>query len=372
MDSDADGVGDVEMDSDIPPPKKKLKGKKAESNSGRSSQARREKFHRENAKWLEDDDPAPQAGSSRHGQRGVRHIKNESDNSGYDNEDEDDEEDEDNIELVYGPKAPIRIGDQRPRIRKVLRYAISVIHEKIIYQHAFPSADIGPRPWSCQALYDGARSFGYTDIQERILRDEKYMEDMAAVSDARAASIRKKARDAAIASVAAYYGLDRDCTKHVQELMADEQYIFPGDIKNQTINRARPFQHPAIIGLLRTFFGHNGELRRHPEKFVVEGEQEPQLPAAMVAFAATAIHFALQCHTRPEKSMRGVQFSAAMYTTIFDMHMSNLEETREEKPAKYRHLMSKLYTEVVGPDIVPIVRRKGNAKRLFDLEGMSE
>ncbi|KAI9451208.1 hypothetical protein BJY52DRAFT_1191125 [Lactarius psammicola] len=91
---------------------------------------------------------------------------------------------------------------------------------------------------------------------------------------------------------------------------------------------------------------------------------EPELPPAMVAMAAVAIHASLE-----EKAL-GVEFNADTYEDSYNAHVATLDEIRERNPPAYHRLMSDLYKLTTNQLRTRVRDSTSNTMTLLDLDGM--
>ncbi|KAF8267149.1 hypothetical protein EI94DRAFT_1701244 [Lactarius quietus] len=91
---------------------------------------------------------------------------------------------------------------------------------------------------------------------------------------------------------------------------------------------------------------------------------ELELPPAMVAIAAVAVHASL------DEKVTNLEFNADTYKDTYNTHIKTLKEIREKNPPGYHRLMSNLFKLAFGQDN-PTCNPSLSAVWLLDMDGMA-
>ncbi|KAI0056074.1 hypothetical protein BV25DRAFT_1842561 [Artomyces pyxidatus] len=252
------------------------------------------------------------------------------------------------------------------RVKRVLRDAGTRQVQLILcWEHPMPPVTI--RDDICRrALITAAEELEETRIHERLVNDSSYASAMAQLSGVqlpqRMSAFRKRCRARAQEGISRHYNFEafgRDgLTVAITELvdpLDDYLYIFPGSHVKKQYKTEEPFCHPAIISHLRnTFFGSQPVIRFPDHMYVLEewGEDEPELPAPMVAFSATTVCAGLKDYQTG--TYRPVDFKASdkqgergFYDIYLD-HIRTLKGIAQSNPQGYHDLMCYLWHAASG------------------------
>ncbi|KAI0039031.1 hypothetical protein FA95DRAFT_1612907 [Auriscalpium vulgare] len=259
--------------------------------------------------------------------------------------------------------AKMRIRAQPADVKKVIRRAVhEEMPEAICFKNAFPSALERP------ALLHSAciKAAEHEDAQQvlaRLKADVAYSRGMCIIPDARISNLRGKVKEAADGVVKDRYQLNTDAipadrfVQHVKKLLDSDDddylYIFPAapgsSLTSLKVDTTRPFCHPAIIEVLhRSFFGSKAAAKFAIEKYInIAVGDEPELPAAMVALASTAVHAGIDAF-RFGAAETIIVFDGNKYTEIFKNHLRTLDDIRDEDEQVYSVLMANLFKKASG------------------------
>ncbi|KAF8258062.1 hypothetical protein EI94DRAFT_1708359 [Lactarius quietus] len=160
-----------------------------------------------------------------------------------------------------------------------------------------------------------------------------------------------------------YYSVWVQRDSHIQRVLCD-----------LGIDPKKPFHHPAIVNTIWDAFfkqkwGPSIALKNHKlfcsslDTDAAAGEVE--LPPAMVAMAAVAVHASL------DEKISGLDFNADTYEDSYNTFVSFLEEIRKQRLPAYHHLMSDLY-KLVSSQAFRSCNEMQNAMWLLDMDGMDE
>ncbi|KAF8258351.1 hypothetical protein EI94DRAFT_1708075 [Lactarius quietus] len=101
-----------------------------------------------------------------------------------------------------------------------------------------------------------------------------------------------------------------------------------------------------------------------PSHFTGNLADELELPPAMVAIAAMAVHASL------DEKVTNLEFNADTYEDTYNTHIKTLKEIREKNPPGYYRLMSNLFKLAFGQDN-PTRNPSLSAVWLLDMDGMA-
>jgi hypothetical protein len=238
--------------------------------------------------------------------------------------------------LIYPVRGgKIALGPQNLQIQRVARASIQGLMRSIYWDNAFP--DHGKKTIATRdALYDAAKSLGFTTIAQRIKSDAAYVEVLAGLASPplfilllwtdfvfqpypRIGLARLEIKKAAAASVKGHYELTSNAkasAEDISNLIANDTYIYPRNaqvchsscelpttfihirlafmIQTKRLENNRPYRHPIIVSIIKdqVFTGSHSIGVRQRSDFkssLPDYEDEPELPAPMVALVATAV-----------------------------------------------------------------------------------
>ncbi|EPT04810.1 hypothetical protein FOMPIDRAFT_110498 [Fomitopsis schrenkii] len=250
---------------------------------------------------------------------------------------------------------PLSLTAQNSQIKDVLHDAIKRVEHHLAFIHAFPELKAKTQ-FLRQHIYDCAKARGYREIADRARHDVQYVKWMASIPNQRMANIRSAIRQTIASQIVVNYGLDRSnpdrTVERVRKLLRDKQYIFPGDVDRQ-LDYSKPYEHPLIVEAISEGFFKNADsignicadelVSSMPDEF----PDERELPACMVAAAATSVHASLREWDSGVRTQ--IKFSSMTYANTFDEHMEILEDVRTSHPVNYHQMMSKLLRLIRTP-----------------------
>ncbi|KAG2049393.1 hypothetical protein BDR06DRAFT_975295 [Suillus hirtellus] len=139
-------------------------------------------------------------------------------------------------------------------------------------------------------------------------------------------------------TVVSQFTLRRGCSNKVEELLKSHKYIFPTN-QNGKVLGDQPFCDEAMINTLHQslFNGKNliGVQLHEDFVLVLDGNDEPELPIAMVALIATVVVVADLCYTdrlegsNPPLSSQVKLFNATVYISVYKAHEATLTQIFE-------------------------------------------
>ncbi|KAF8986623.1 hypothetical protein BDQ17DRAFT_1335494 [Cyathus striatus] len=184
--------------------------------------------------------------------------------------------------------------------------------------------------WHESAHYVPPFSGCYSHLAHRFTKDPDFSKQVARLIAQHLADIRGKLENMANDKVPAIYGLEKlnydECRKCVHDLMKQTSYIYTGEIDGR-----KPFQHPAIISLLR-----DGIFKTKRKPLIADhihcykstvtdgiGKNEFEIPAAMLALIATMVYTCLIDWQTGERNSRS-DFSADFLADVYKDHIKFL------------------------------------------------
>ncbi|KIJ91570.1 hypothetical protein K443DRAFT_14286 [Laccaria amethystina LaAM-08-1] len=311
------------------------------------------------------------------------------DSANSDDDIDDEDADQEQVENVdpnanweharYVPAAPgarlISIRVQPPALRQIIRAAIRRVIGDAIFDHAYPSAS-DELTYYRKTLRSCARKLKYDDYAERFKTDLQFGIIVARLLNGRLSKYRSSVRNQAAGKVEGFYQLieGQECKEQVTALCDDTSYIFP--TKDGEIVSNKPFHHPALISMLRDvyFAGTRGSYaERYSARFgssITEGPRkcERELPAPMVALAATAVHSSLDDYS--SGICQKTEFMADLYEDVYLGHMTFLNNIKTESPDRYHRLMANLFNLASAVATRRSTKLTNNAMALLNLADM--
>lgn len=248
--------------------------------------------------------------------------------------------------------------------------------EDAIHLTAYPSTD------TVTAYFRRVLS-AQADNHENPLYAKRFAEDLdfgnrvAPLLNARLSGFRGNLKKIACSKVEGFYHLVEgpECRAKVEKLIQSYTYIYPTNEGRGLIIRTKPFNHPAIISILREFFfgGTRKTLaEQHRNCFTSTLEtrsDEPEIPAAALALVVTCIHSAIDDYS--SGVCKKTEFNADLYEDVYKSHIEVLEHIKTTSAAKYHRLMTDLYNNASAVSI----RRTAvadNVLTLLDLDNMED
>ncbi|KAI9433255.1 hypothetical protein H4582DRAFT_1820013, partial [Lactarius indigo] len=237
----------------------------------------------------------------------------------------------------------ICINLQPEDFRAILKDGIVSLHRYCAFRQGYIPVDVQTDHF-VELLIKSATRLNKPHYSARLQKDAALQKEVCDLLSGRVSHYRTSVKQVAINLVTHGYRLENDEStraSQVKDLIYNDKFIFePKD--DGGINFTRPFQHPVIIDTLRNAFFK----RRRGPSFAQKNRRsfplgasllDLELPPAMVAMAAVAVHASLE-----EKAL-GVEFNADTYEDSYYIHIATLKEIQEKNSPAYRHLMSDLY-----------------------------
>ncbi|KAI9451167.1 hypothetical protein BJY52DRAFT_1191169 [Lactarius psammicola] len=266
----------------------------------------------------------------------------------------------------------ICINTQPEDFKAILKDGVRCLTRNCAFLQGYMPVDVQTEHF-IKLLIKSATKLDKPHYAMRLQKDMVLQKEVCDLLNGRVSHYRTSIKRVAFNLVTHGYGLEKDEStraRQVRNLIHNDRFIF--EPKDGGVNSKKPFQHPVIIDTLRdTFFK-----RKRGQSFAQRNRQlfptmdtgpttsEPELPPAMVAMAAVAIHTSLE-----EKAL-GVEFNADTYEDSYNAHVATLDEIRERNPPAYHRLMSDLYKLTTNQLRTRVRDSTSNAMTLLDLDGM--
>ncbi|KAG1853024.1 hypothetical protein F4604DRAFT_1591763, partial [Suillus subluteus] len=185
-------------------------------------------------------------------------------------------------DLVYEADGSINLRAQNARIQIVLKTAVLELKKIAVFENVFPTIT-EKRKMAMRVLSTAAFEHKERAILKRLQNDIDYAAALASVvCVCRISAFRTSIKKLAHQIVVSRFGLKKGCANQVEELLKSHKYIFPTD-------------NNGIVDILHQsmFNGENSIGVRSHEDFVsvLDDNDEPELPVAMVALVATIVGF---------------------------------------------------------------------------------
>ncbi|KAH7903161.1 hypothetical protein BJ138DRAFT_1120654 [Hygrophoropsis aurantiaca] len=260
--------------------------------------------------------------------------------------------------LCYSSNGKVNLKVQQPHIQVLLRGTISAVQKYLVFGNAYPLFD-NKECLMRDLLLESARDntmwkSQLQDIHTRIKADVEYVGDLASMPIGRVSSYRGNIEKIASRHIISAYALSKDSDQAIADLLEDNTFIFPVNGKGEPITN-KPYQHLGILETIAEAFFDNdtcvGVKFRDHFTSTLDGNDEPELPAAMVALATTAVHAAFiefktnsgrRCHGKKG----GTDFNSSVYSGIFKHHMDVLNAMFQKNPHFYHKMMASMYKYV--------------------------
>ncbi|KAI0038881.1 hypothetical protein FA95DRAFT_1613035 [Auriscalpium vulgare] len=263
--------------------------------------------------------------------------------------------------LVYLDNKPAALPKQRDEVRQVITEAnTKQLPRTLCWRHAMPAP---PLLYDIvrEALINAADECGQDDIKRRLEADKLYARSMGSIStQGRCSTFRsesyKKAQEVDFYKLYKLGALKT--TEKIAEAVAEllkqpiVTFTYSGDPLLRKYDKDEPFCHAAIVAVLRVLFFSKKRYQAFPEGLFrssyEEGEEadEPELPMAMVAYAATIVGSWLKQYQ--SGTFMKVQFSTTAYSGMYNNLLGDLKEIKRANLQGFHEIMNDLYRQVMG------------------------
>ncbi|KAM6491506.1 hypothetical protein JOM56_000078 [Amanita muscaria] len=249
-----------------------------------------------------------------------------------------------------GPGQRIISLKMQPRVlQEILAISIRQVTGDAMFVSAYVSIDELPGYLVGIVIAAASKAEHGEAYATRLDKDVMLKVDIVRLLNNRLSIYRSKTKKIARGIVELKYFLDSDQVdrkSQIMDLIKNSRFIFASKQNSQEVDRSRPFQHPAMLRVLQDvyFSGRRGQSlgHKHASRFassIKEGvaSRELEVPPAMVAMAATAVHASLEDFVGKQ------DFSADLYEDIYCKHITFLDQIRDASVRRYHRLMSDLY-----------------------------
>ncbi|KAG1890698.1 uncharacterized protein F5891DRAFT_1197850 [Suillus fuscotomentosus] len=200
-------------------------------------------------------------------------------------------------DLVYSADGSINLKAQNTRIQNVLKAAMFELKKASLFDNAFPNIT-QKRKMALEAVHTAAGKRKEYAILKRMKHDFDYALALAGIPEGRMSSFCTNLKKLTHQIVVSHFGLQKGCADKVEDLLKSHKYIFPTDAKGKVLGD-QPFCDEATIDIIRLSFFDGGEdsfgSQCHDDFVsVLDGNNEPELPVAMVCLTATMIYAILK------------------------------------------------------------------------------
>ncbi|KAG2037915.1 hypothetical protein BDR03DRAFT_981923 [Suillus americanus] len=261
-------------------------------------------------------------------------------------------------DLVYESDGSINLKAQNTHIQMVLKTAVFEFKKSAIFENAFPTIT-EKRTMAMQAVSNAAYKHKERAMLKRLNHDTEFAVALASIPEGWISAFRTSIKKLAHQIVVSQFTLKKGCSSEVKELLKSHKYIFPTNENGGD----QPFCDEAMIDTL------------HQSLFdVLDGNDEPELPIAMVALIATIIYVILMDWRsgNPPLSSQVKSFNATIYISVYKAHEATLTRIFEGGKKKYHMLMARLYKAVSVSDNVWLPSGLLSNFNYLDVSGMSE
>ncbi|KAN0132479.1 hypothetical protein V8E53_009738 [Lactarius tabidus] len=284
---------------------------------------------------------------------------------------------------VSWPKAPflpagpgqrnIRINAQPTHLKDILKHAIKCLIRDCAFKHGYIPVD-SQTECLVRILVLSAKALDRPYYTEWVQKDTVIQGVVCDLLMGRVSQYRTNIKRIAFSLVTHGYSLSDNQTereKQVESLLLKDKFIF--EPKEGGINPKKPFHHPVIIKTIHEAFfkrrRSSSLAQKYPDLFTSSidtgaGVDELELPPAMVAMAAVAVHASL------DEKVTGLDFNADIYEDSYNTFIAFLDEIRTQKLPAYHRLMSDLYQLVSNRNTTHTRNTSQNAMWLLDMDGM--
>ncbi|KAG1758608.1 hypothetical protein EDD22DRAFT_956715 [Suillus occidentalis] len=231
-------------------------------------------------------------------------------------------------DLVYSADSLINLKAQNTRIQQVLKTAVFELKKASIFDNAFPNIT-QKRKMALDAVYNAAGKHKEYAIAKRIKHDFDYAVALAGVPEGWLSSFHTNLKKLVHQIVVSHFGLKKGCGDEVDDLIKGHKYIFPIDAKGKVLGD-QLFCDESMVDTIRLSFfdGKNSIGVQSCEDFVLvlDGNNEPELPVAMVCLIAMLIYVILRDWSsgNPPSGAQVKSFNSSFHIGVYNAHQATL------------------------------------------------
>ncbi|KAF8833127.1 hypothetical protein BDN67DRAFT_986230, partial [Paxillus ammoniavirescens] len=255
--------------------------------------------------------------------------------------------------VVVKGDGTIGLKSQPSHIQDILHESINVMERLATLLTYYPSMK-EKREMEWDAVFEAAESLQYPEICEWMRQDSTYARTLGSICRNRINGFHNSIKEVADHVVAGVYSVRRGDDVKIDHLLHMSNFVYVLDNKDNTILN-KPFLNLGIINILReAFFAHPDGPRFQFKSYftsVLDDNDEPELPIAMVAGAVTAAHSSpLDMKTEIPSGHKRGDFGVNAFMGLFNHYVSMLNRIYMEGDCSYHALMVKLYKQASGGD----------------------
>ncbi|KAG1863041.1 hypothetical protein F4604DRAFT_1929217 [Suillus subluteus] len=240
-------------------------------------------------------------------------------------------------DLVYSADSSINLKAQNTQIQKVLKTTILELKKASIFDNAFPNIT-QKRKMVLNVVHNTAGKHKEYVILKRVKHDFDYAVALAGVPEGQLSSFHTNLKKLAHQIVVSRFVLKKGCTEEVENLIKSHKYIFPTNAKGKVLGDQPFCDNKDSIGVQS----------REDFVSVLDGNDEPELPVAMVCLIATLIYSILKdwSSKNPPSSTQVKLFNSSFHISVYKTHQATLTRIFDGSQKKYHVLMARLYKAV--------------------------
>ncbi|KAJ7742814.1 hypothetical protein B0H16DRAFT_1860551 [Mycena metata] len=245
--------------------------------------------------------------------------------------------------LFPAPGKDIGLTGQTDELKAVLHGCIDFIKLSLLFDDAYPVV-LARGGFARTYLLMAAQHPAAIHIKNRLTNDLSFATRLADIPLDRINTTRADFKDVAYQDLGGYYRFallaPEDVKNAVNACLQDHKYIFPVDAVTKRLKVELPFQHEAIVNVLRKAVFTGQFKTKNLHRFKSTNEKHPErleLPDAMICLGATAVYAGLTAFCATGKHQK-IPFTASAYEDVYRNHMRTLADTRANSP-KALHLV---------------------------------
>ncbi|KIY49118.1 hypothetical protein FISHEDRAFT_72927 [Fistulina hepatica ATCC 64428] len=274
--------------------------------------------------------------------------------------------------------------EQSRELQEVIEKTFVHTAKKMALEDPFFDLDDSSHKSMRRIVSDVAAGLDQRSISERMRLDGKnYGNAIASYVKRRVQSRRSEFKQDVEKVVKVHYQLTSRDTRKVKErldkLRTKDMYLFPivsvaanGDL---TVDTKAPFMHPGILAALELLFVSSRDncigfpiISECSSSLSDVEKQEPEIPAPLVAYAASCVCSCLDDFSSGTWSHTSMEASTRM---TFRKMLALLQQVKTASAVAYHRLMSKILCEVVPQQKLVIVDSNETAFSVIDLDGLA-
>ncbi|KAH7920918.1 hypothetical protein BV22DRAFT_766598 [Leucogyrophana mollusca] len=250
-------------------------------------------------------------------------------------------------QLKFNSHGKVNLTAQQSHIQSLLRAAISLTHQHLAFEDAYPDLNEKRRVMANLLLTAAKSENGCAEVRSRLKKDAPYVRVLARQPEGRVSKFRNDFKGAAERRVPAALGLEKNAAgrEKAAALLCKDAYLFPLDAKGNPM-RNKPFQAPAILYTIEAASFENptcAGIKYHHLFTSTRDDRldELELPCAMVALAATAVRAVIMDYASEAKE--ALDFNSTIFAGIYGKLVDKINNVFEDSEKKYHSMMATLY-----------------------------